>query len=98
MLNLKMARWIIMDKDRTVIAKGTVRDRHLIPVDKTDDKKRILYYTTKNKAKSAFRDYGFYTYEVPLNAKNLAEERQLEDALLKSLRAVKVEITIREIE
>jgi hypothetical protein len=97
MFEVRMTRWIIMDKDRAVIAKGTVRNRHLIPVDKTDDKKRILYYTTRNKAKSAFKDYGFYTYEVPLNARNVQEERQLEKELLSSLEPVRAEITIREV-
>lgn len=95
---LKMTRYIIMDKDRTVIAKGTVRNRHLIPLSKTNDKKRILYYTTKAKAKSAFTDYGLYAYECYGDLPIVSEERKCkEDELIDNLEAVKVEIVIREV-
>jgi hypothetical protein len=97
MFEAKMTRWAIMDKDRTVIAKGTVRTRHLTPIDQKGDRKHILYYSAKSKAKAMItKKYGFFTYEVPFNG--TAEEwRQAKAALLASLEPVKVEITIREI-
>lgn len=52
--------WVIMSKDRKLIAKGNVRDRHLVPVDDSEDKKRILTYSTKGKATAAFKTSGFY--------------------------------------
>lgn len=56
--------WVIMSKDRTLIAKGNVRDRHLVPVDDELDKKRILTYTTKGKAAAAFKVSGFCGMEL----------------------------------
>ncbi len=53
-----------MDKDRTVIAKGVPRNRHLVPVNNTKDKKRILFYSSYNMAKNGYST-GFYTYEIP---------------------------------
>jgi hypothetical protein len=70
-----------MDKERTVLAKGNVRDRHLVDLADTKDQKRILTYTTPGRARGAFKNYGFY--DEP------DEDYELE--------AVKVEITIREV-
>lgn len=46
--------WVVMDKKRTVIAKGNVRDRHLVRLDDKKCKKRYLTYSTKNKAEASF--------------------------------------------
>ena len=53
-------KWVIMSKDRKYIAKGVPRDRWIIKVDDMKDKKRIMYYTTKNKAQDAIDSSGFY--------------------------------------
>lgn len=34
--------WVIVSKDRKVIAKGVPRDRYLVAIDDEKDKKRIL--------------------------------------------------------
>lgn len=60
MLSLEFNKWVIMDKDRKVIAKGVPRSRYLIPVDDENDKKRLLYYDTKGRAESAFKVSGFW--------------------------------------
>jgi hypothetical protein len=52
--------WVIMSKDRKLIAKGVPRDRSLELVDDLKDKKRILTYASKGKAESAFKISGFY--------------------------------------
>ena len=52
--------WIIVSKDRKVIAKGVPRDRYLVAIDDTKDKKRILTYASKGKAETAFRNSFFY--------------------------------------
>jgi len=56
--------WVIMSKDRGLIAKGNVRDRHLVPAADVHNKKRILTYTTKGKAESAMTVSGFYGQEL----------------------------------
>ena len=57
-------KWVIMDKARTVIAKGTPRNRCLVLVSDKKDKKRILYYTSYAMAKQGY-SVGFYTYGLP---------------------------------
>lgn len=52
--------WLIMSKDRQFVAKGSVRNRHLIRIDDKKDKKRYLSYSSKAKAESAFTVSGFY--------------------------------------
>ena len=52
--------WLIMSKDRQLIAKGTPRDRHLIRVDNESDKKRLLTYDSKGRAEAGFKVCGFY--------------------------------------
>lgn len=52
--------FVIMSKCRQYIAKGTPRNRCLIAVDDTKDKKRILTYASKGKAESAYTISGFY--------------------------------------
>lgn len=56
--------WVIMSKDRTLIAKGTVRNRELVRVNDLNDKKRYLTYNTKGRAESAFRVSGFYGQDL----------------------------------
>lgn len=51
--------WVIMSKDRKLIAKGNVRDRNLVPVD-SDSGERLLTYTTKGRAEGAFKTHGFW--------------------------------------
>ena len=64
MFEIKETKWIIMDKERTVIAKGVTRDRHLVSVNDIKDNKRVLYYTSYGKAKSGYST-GFYTFGLP---------------------------------
>jgi hypothetical protein len=52
--------WVIVTKDRKMIAKGVPRSRYLIPIDDESDKKRILTYTSKNKAIAGYKGLGFY--------------------------------------
>lgn len=78
--------WIIVSKDRKVIAKGVPRNRRLVKIDDKKDKKRILTYASKNKAESAFNDFYFYTYE-------LENGEDYEDP--ESLEAVKATMTIK---
>jgi hypothetical protein len=61
---LKETKWVIMDKQRTVIAKGTPRNRHLISLDNKKDKKRVLYYNSKGMARNGYST-GFYSYGLP---------------------------------
>lgn len=63
-LEIKETKWVIMDKERTVIAKGSPRNRHLVSVDNTKDKKRILYYSSYNMAKAGY-SVGFYAWDTP---------------------------------
>lgn len=57
---IKKTVWLIMTKDRLYIAKGVPRDRWIIPVNDKDDSKRVLTYSSKKKAESAFKHHGFY--------------------------------------
>jgi len=51
--------WLIMSKDRKIVAKGTPRNRRLVLVaDK--DKKRFLTYTSRGMAEAGFKYNGFY--------------------------------------
>lgn len=83
-LNKIYTCWVIMDVDRTVIAKGTPRNRCLVPLG--DTKKRYLTYTSKNKAENGFKLSGFYRNSNP---KREGREYKLE--------AVQVEISIKEL-
>lgn len=85
MLNLKFKKWVIMDKGRTVIAKGVPRNRQLIPLSDTEDQQRILDYTTKSRAVTGFTGCGFWNNHDPDN-----------DGKHYELEAVPVEITIKE--
>lgn len=81
MLEIKETKWVIMDKKRTVIAKGSPRNRWLISVDNAKDKKRILYYSSQKMAEAGF-SVGFYS-----------QTGRWSDY---DLEAVEVEFTIRE--
>jgi len=59
-MKIQQTVWFIMSKDRTFVAKGTPRNRHLVRWDDPKDKKRFLTYTTKGKAESGFKVSGFY--------------------------------------
>jgi hypothetical protein len=75
--------WVIMDKDRTVIAKGVPRDRWLINVNKKKDAKRIITYSNEKRAGMGFTRGGFWT-----EGKKPWSDYELE--------AVKVKLTIQE--
>lgn len=51
--------WIIVSKDRKVIAKGAPMHRYLISIDNEEDTKRVLTYGSKQKAEIAFSNYSF---------------------------------------
>ena len=59
-MNITKKVWIIVSKDRKLIAKGVPRDRHLVLIDDEDDSKRILTYASKKKAENAFKSSFFY--------------------------------------
>jgi hypothetical protein len=63
MLEIKETKWVIMDKTRTVIAKGVPRDRHLVLLSNSKDQKRILFYNSYNKAKAGYST-GFYSWDT----------------------------------
>lgn len=52
--------WVIVSKDRKVIAKGVPRERYLVEIDNNFDKKRILTYASKKKAEAGFKNSFFY--------------------------------------
>lgn len=80
--------WLIMSKNREWVAKGTPRNRCLVKVNDTKDKKRYLTYTSEGRANAAFGGYlGFYS-PVAYDKDNPNHE----------LEAVEVEMVIREIE
>ncbi len=60
MMIMNETKWVIMNKYRTVIAKGVPRNRYLVPLSDKTDKKRVLYYDSKKKVESAFTVSGFY--------------------------------------
>jgi hypothetical protein len=51
--------WVIMSKDRTLIAKGTTF-RHLVPVNNVRDQKRLLTYRSKSTAENAFTKFDWF--------------------------------------
>lgn len=53
--------WVIMSKDRKVIAKGTPRNRWLIPIDCKVDRKRIITYSSQKMAEAGFKGCWFYS-------------------------------------
>lgn len=56
----KKTVWVIMSKDRTIIARGTPRNRCLVLVDDPKNTQRLITYSSKAKAIAGFRDSGFY--------------------------------------
>lgn len=58
-MKIEKTVWLIMTKDRKLIAKGTPRNRYLVAVNEKDGK-RFLTYDYKSKAESGFKDSGFY--------------------------------------
>ena len=64
MILLNEKNWIIVSKDRKVIAKGVPRNRYLCELSDTTDKGRILTYSSKSKAESAFKHNGFYNQNI----------------------------------
>lgn len=89
-------RWIIMSKDRTLVAKGIPRDRWLVRADDTKNKQRILTYDTENKARAGFVYNGFYSDYIPRKDKN---ENYIDQSIWRQehLEAVPVIITIEEV-
>lgn len=85
MIEIKEKKWIIVSKDRKLIAKGVPRNRHLILISDTADKKRMLYYDSQKKAESGFLNSWFYTNQI-------TEEYEPCD-----MEAIEVEITFREL-
>lgn len=78
--------WVIMSKDRKIIAKGVPRSRALVEVSNLKDNKRILTYNSKKLAESGFNNSWFNTQY------NTSEKRYEEE----DLEAVKCKITIYE--
>ena len=62
MIEITEKKWIIVSKDRKVIAKGVPRSRELVLLGNTKDKQRILTYGSKKKAENGFLLNWFYAY------------------------------------
>lgn len=77
--------WIIMSKDRKVIGKGTPRNRELILVSDTKDKKRLLTYSSKGMAEAGFK-YSFFSQW------RLKEQKSY---TLEDMEAVQIEMSIK---
>jgi len=60
MILIEKEVWVIVTKDRKMIAKGVPRNRYLIPIDDLKDKKRILTYSSKGMAIAGYTGSGFY--------------------------------------
>ena len=50
--------WVIMSRDRKVIAKGTGKDKELVSVDDKSCRRKILTYTSERSAKQGM-NYGY---------------------------------------
>ena len=79
--------WVIMSKDRTIIARGTPRNRCLVLVNDPKNKQRLITYTSEAKAIAGFRDSGFYNM-------GLLPGYKCGDDLSKHLEAVKCELLL----
>lgn len=80
-MEIKLKAWVVMTKDRSLIAKGVPRNRYLVKVSDSSDKKRILTYSSEKIAfANSHNGVGFY---------GMVDDRLLEP--------VQVEITYREI-
>ena len=82
--------WLIMSKDRSLVAKGTPRNRELVRVDDPKDTKRYLTYSSKAKAESGFKVSGFYGQH---QLKGYEQGHSLD----KYLEAVECEMILKEI-
>lgn len=78
---IKFEQWVIMSKDRKVIATGVPRNRKLTSVDKLNNQ-RILTYKSKGMAESGFKNNWFYQGSLNYTRENLE--------------AVKMEVTYKE--
>lgn len=61
MILKKETKWIIMDRERKVIAVGVPRNRQLVMLD-SGFKTRILFYSSQKMAENAFSRAGFYDH------------------------------------
>ena len=85
--------WLIMSKDRTVVAKGTPRNRTLVRVDDKENNQRFLTYSSRGRAIAGFgKHMGFYNMSV-LKGWSY-ESRDLNDFL----EAVECEMLFMEVE
>lgn len=66
--------WVIMSKDRKIVAKGTPRNRCLVLTEDVKCKKRLLTYSSKGMAESGFNNNWFYEYDLPLDSKHYKRE------------------------
>jgi hypothetical protein len=57
---IKKTLWVIMSKERKLIAKGGPRDRYLVEVNDDTDNKRVLTYNTKIRAELAYKESFFF--------------------------------------
>lgn len=95
-LEIVERKWILVDKTRKVIARGTPRNRKLVFVD-GPSKARILAYRSKATATSGGLSAGFYSWEV----KDYMSEQYGNDWYRhrdKCLEPVEVEVIIRAVE
>jgi len=78
--------WIIMSKDRKVVAKGTPRNRCLVLTADLKCKKRLLTYSSKGMAEAGFNNNWFYQSSLPLDSRGYKKE---------DLEAVEVKMTVQ---
>lgn len=59
-MNIELgSQYLIISKDRKMIAKGVPRNRYICLISEAD-KKRVLTYSSKGMAESGFKNSGFY--------------------------------------
>ena len=68
-MRIENTTWLIMTKDRSLVSKGTPRNRCMVNLQdhiNGNDKKRLLSYSTRGKALGAIKSSGFYDfYKTP---------------------------------
>lgn len=59
MVVFKEEKWVVMDRLRKVISKGTSGSKALIFVDDPEDRKRVYFYNSEGTARAAIADHRY---------------------------------------
>ncbi len=93
MLLVHEVKWIIMSKDRKVIATGIPRHRRLSLTE--GNKNRIIFYNNKKKAECAFIHNGFFGEDLLLTPEEKVSENRLSGPALRADRLEAVEVHMK---